>query len=119
MPPLPRNVRVGRHGRIGILKKVPRDLWEHPRYKGKAKVIERSTGVADAAGGMEIARVLLADLEREFAKCRAELKRQQGSKRPAAKPPAGEAADLDRPRSLVATLVRQYGSATLRFHATR
>ncbi len=107
MPPLPRNVRVGRHGRIGILKKVPRDLWEHPRYKGKAKVIERSTGVADAAGGMEIARVLLADLEREFAKCRAELKRQQGSKRPAAKLPAGEADDLVRPRSLVAEQTRR------------
>ena len=71
---LPKNIRFGRHGRIGILKRVPRDLWEHPRYRGKAKVIERSTGVSDEAGGVEIARRLLADLDREFARCRADLK---------------------------------------------
>ena len=50
---LPRNVRVGRHGRIGILKKVPRDLWVHPRFRNKSKVIERSTGLADEAAGIE------------------------------------------------------------------
>ena len=74
MPPLPKSVRVGRHGRIGILKKVPRDLWEHPRYADKAKIIERSTGTADEVEGVRAAQAMLAALELEFAQARAELR---------------------------------------------
>jgi AcrR family transcriptional regulator len=101
MPPLPKNVRFGRHGRIGILKKVPRDLWEHPRYRGRAKVIERSTGIADEAGGVAIARTLLDDLEREFARCRADFAERPGRKNAAPKPRPTEADGLARPRSQV------------------
>jgi AcrR family transcriptional regulator len=88
MPSLPTNVRFGRRGRIGILKKVPRDLWEHPRFRGRSKVIERSTGVADEASGIAIAAGLLADLEREFDRCRAELKEQRERKNGAGERPA-------------------------------
>ena len=73
MSSLPKNVRVGRNGRIGILKKIPRDLWQHPRYADKAKVIERSTGSADRDEGVKIAEAMLALLEVEFAQARAEL----------------------------------------------
>ena len=38
---LPVNVRIGRNGRVGILKKVPKDLWGHPQYRSRSKVIER------------------------------------------------------------------------------
>ena len=73
MSSLPKNVRVGRNGRIGILKKIPRDLWQHARYADKAKVIERSTGSADRDEGVKIAEAMLALLEVEFAQARAEL----------------------------------------------
>lgn len=73
MSHLPKNVRLGRNGRIGILKKVPRDLWQHPRYRGKSKVIERSTGVVDEAEGAVIALSMLEALEQEFARARTEL----------------------------------------------
>ena len=73
MSALPKNVRVGRNGRIGILKKVPRALWQHPRYAGKSKVIERSTGCADRVEGIKLAENMLAILEGEFAQARAEL----------------------------------------------
>jgi AcrR family transcriptional regulator len=72
MASLPPNVRVGRNGRIGILKKVPRDLWFHPRYVGKSKVIERSTGTADTTDGIRIALAMLSELEREFSSARRE-----------------------------------------------
>ena len=75
MNSLPKNVRVGRNGRIGILKKVPRDLWQHPDYVGRAKVIERSTGAIDAKEGVRIALSMLEKLEHEFAGARADLAR--------------------------------------------
>lgn len=70
MPALPANVRVGRNGRIAILKKVPRDLWSHPRYAGKSKVIERSTGTTDVVEGTRIALAMLSELERDFSAAR-------------------------------------------------
>jgi AcrR family transcriptional regulator len=73
MSSLPKNVRVGRNGRIGILKKVPRHLWQHPRYANKAKVIERSTGIDDVREGVIVALTMLDQLEQEFAIARAEL----------------------------------------------
>ena len=73
MSSLPKNIRVGRSGRIGILKKIPRDLWRHPRYADRAKLIERSTGSADRDEGVKIAEAMLALLEVEFAQARAEL----------------------------------------------
>ena len=76
MPSLPKNVRVGRNGRIGILKKIPSDLWRHPRYIDKAKVIERTTGSTDEEAGVKIALNMLNVLEREFAQARAELERE-------------------------------------------
>ncbi len=71
MHALPKNVRVGRNGRIGILKKVPRDLWQHPLYANKSRVIERSTGTTDVEAGISIAMTMLAALEQEFADARA------------------------------------------------
>lgn len=73
MASLPPNVRVGRNGRIGILKKVPRDLWAHPRYAGKSQVIERSTGTTDISDGTKIALAMLSELERDFSAARREL----------------------------------------------
>ena len=73
MTTLPKNVRIGRSGRIGILKKVPRNLWRHPRYLGKARVIERSTGTTDVKDGVRIALKMLIALEQEFDGARAEL----------------------------------------------
>jgi AcrR family transcriptional regulator len=73
MPPLPKNVRVGRKGRIGILKKIPRDLWQHPNYINKSKVIERSTGSFSRSEGVKIALSMLSLLESEFSQARAEL----------------------------------------------
>lgn len=73
MSSLPKNVRIGRNGRIGILKKVPRDLWQHPRYLDKAKIIERSTGTRDEAEGLLLAQAMLDSLEQEFALARSEL----------------------------------------------
>lgn len=73
MSSLPKNIRVGRNGRIGILKKVPRDLWQHPRYIDKAKVIERTTGTANEAEGVNIALAMLADLEQDFSQARREI----------------------------------------------
>lgn len=74
MPLLPKNIRWGRKGRIGILKRVPRDLREHPCYKGKAQVIERSTGTTDEKTGIGIAKTMLIELERQFAQHRAEMR---------------------------------------------
>nr|WP_319483344.1 TetR/AcrR family transcriptional regulator [uncultured Cohaesibacter sp.] len=73
MAKLPKNVRIGRNGRVGILKKVPRDLWDHPQYRERAKVIERSTGAVDLAEGVKIASAMLRDLEQEFRAARSEL----------------------------------------------
>ena len=73
MAKLPKNVRIGRNGRVGILKKVPRDLWEHPQYRDRSKVIERSTGAVNVTEGVKIACAMLQDLEQEFASARAEL----------------------------------------------
>jgi AcrR family transcriptional regulator len=73
MPPLPPNVRVGRNGRIGILKKVPRDLWSHPRYVDKSKVIERSTGTTDRDEGVKAALAMLNELDREFSAARRDI----------------------------------------------
>nr|WP_321454715.1 TetR/AcrR family transcriptional regulator [uncultured Cohaesibacter sp.] len=73
MAKLPKNVRIGRSGRIGILKKVPRDLWEHPQYRNRSKVIERSTGAINVREGVRIARAMLDDLEQEFTSARTEL----------------------------------------------
>lgn len=73
MNSLPKNVRVGRNGRIGILKKIPRDLWQHPRYAGKSKVIERSTGNTSKEEGVRVAMDMLAQLEQEFSLAREEL----------------------------------------------
>ena len=72
MNPLPKNIRIGRNGRIGILKKIPRDLWQHPRYANRAKVIERSTGIMDIAQGTKAALDMLSQLESEFAEARQE-----------------------------------------------
>ena len=73
MNALPKNVRIGRNGRIGILKKIPRDLWPHPRYAGKSKLIEHSTGSTDKVEGTKIALEMLARLEIEFSQARTEL----------------------------------------------
>jgi len=73
MNSLPRNIRIGRNGRVGILKKIPRDLWQHPRYADRAKVIERSTGMTDIAQGTKAALDMLSQLEREFAEARQEI----------------------------------------------
>jgi len=73
MPQLPKNIRVGRNGRVGILKKIPRDLWLHPRYANGSKVVERSTGTTDLEEGAPIAAAMLAELDREFAAARAEI----------------------------------------------
>lgn len=73
MTPLPKNVRIGRNGRVGILKKVPRDLWTHPYYAPRAKVIERSTGTTEIEQGVAIAVSMLGALEEEFALARADL----------------------------------------------
>lgn len=76
MSSLPKNVRIGRNGRIGILKKIPRDLWQHPRYIDKAKVIERSTGSSNEEEGVKIAMSMLAMLESEFSQARVELEKE-------------------------------------------
>ena len=91
MSALPKNIRVGRNGRIGILKKIPSDLWRHPRYVGKAKVIERSTGSTDRDEGVKIASAMLALLETEFSQARAELELERRAH-----------ADGDAPGSVVA-----------------
>ena len=75
MSTLPRNVRIGRSGRVGILKKIPRDLWQHPAYVERAKVIERSTGTRDLTQGVTIALGMLDALEAEFEAARADLLR--------------------------------------------
>ncbi len=72
MSSLPKNIRVGRNGRIGILKKIPRDLWQHPRYVNRAKIIERSTGIMDLAQGIRVAQDMLNQIEKEFAEARRE-----------------------------------------------
>ena len=106
MTSLPKNVRVGRNGRIGILKKVPRDLWRHPRYADKAKVVERSTGTTDADEGVKIAGAMLALLEAEFSQARAELENERGSDALSATPP--EPARASRPTARAgAQLARQ------------
>lgn len=69
---LPKNIRIGRGGRIGILKKVPRDLWLHPRWAERGKVIERTTGTTDVDEGVRIATAMLTELDREFEAARAE-----------------------------------------------
>ncbi len=110
MTTLPKNVRIGRNGRIGILKKVPRDLWAHPHYAARAKVIERSTGTADRDAGVAVARSMLNALEEEFAAARAERPHQNGggngsAARPAG-PPAEEGEDQrPRPRQRVSSKV--------------
>ena len=73
MNTLPKNVRIGRNGRVGILKKIPRDLWPHPRYAGKAKLSEHATGSTDKVEGTKIALEMLARLEIEFSQARTEL----------------------------------------------
>ena len=78
MTTFPKNVRIGRNGRVGILKKVPRDLWQHPNYAKHAKVIERSTGTTEVEKGISIAVSMLAALEEEFAAARAEINEQTG-----------------------------------------
>ena len=90
MPSLPNNVRVGRNGRIGILKKIPRDLWRHPRYIDKAKVVERSTGTANEEEGVKIAVSMLTMLENEFAQARAELEKEAPDERQAREKSSGQ-----------------------------
>ena len=91
MAAFPKNVRIGRNGRIGILKKVPRDLWQHPHYAGHAKVIERSTGTKEVEKGIPIALSMLSALEEEFAAARAELPARAGSVNEGAGPVAAGA----------------------------
>lgn len=79
MTAFPKNVRLGRNGRIGILKKVPRDLWAHPHYADRAKVIERSTGTKEVEKGIPIALSMLGTLEEEFAAARSELAGRGGA----------------------------------------
>lgn len=90
MNSLPKNIRIGRNGRIGILKKIPRDLWQHPRYADKAKVIERSTGMMDIAQGTKTALDMLSQLEREFAEARQEAFLSPQHDRSAEAAPVGE-----------------------------
>ena len=70
MTSLPKNIRVGRNGRIGILKRIPRDLWQHPRYVNRAKIIERSTGIIELERGIRAAQDMLNQIEKEFAEAR-------------------------------------------------
>lgn len=72
---LPAGVVINRAGVIGVLKKVPRAVWDHPAWAGRAKVVERSTGTRDRAEGLRQAMRLLVELEDEWARCRAELGR--------------------------------------------
>ena len=83
MSSLPKNVRVGRNGRIAILKKIPSDLWRHPWYIDKAKVIERTTGATNEEAGVKIALSMLDMLEREFAQARADLNKETMGESPA------------------------------------
>jgi AcrR family transcriptional regulator len=85
MPLLPKNVRIGRNGRIGILKKIPRDLWQHPHYINKSKVIERSTGITDVEEGTKAALAMLDALEQEFTAAR-ETDPRQGVQETAGQP---------------------------------
>ena len=117
MSSLPKNIRVGRSGRIGILKKIPRDLWLHPRYAGKAKVVERSTGVSDPDEGVRIASAMLALLEAEFSQARTELEQERraraGSDAPIVvatkqpRPEKSERAQSNRQRSRVGEETRR------------
>lgn len=70
---LPPGIVLNRAGKYGILKKIPKALWGHPRYKGKAKIVERSTGTADRTAGLKAAMRMLADLEAEFDAARDDL----------------------------------------------
>jgi len=117
MSSLPKNIRIGRSGRIGILKKIPSDLWLHPRYAGKAKVVERSTGVSDPDDGVRIASAMLALLEAEFSQARAELEQERrarvGSDAPIVvatkqpRPEKSERAQSNRQRSRVGEETRR------------
>ena len=117
MSSLPKNIRVGRSGRIGILKKIPSDLWLHPRYAGKAKVVERSTGVSDPDDGVRIASAMLALLEAEFSQARTELEQERrarvGSDAPIVvatkqpRPEKSERAQSNRQRSRVGEETRR------------
>ncbi len=101
MTTLPKNVRIGRNGRVGILKKVPRDLWNHPHYAARAKVIERSSGTTDIDEGVAIALAMLNALEEEFAAARADRSNRSGGNGGAASRRAGlpaENGDAVRPR---------------------
>lgn len=70
---LPPGIVLNRAGKYGILKKVPKDLWGHANYKGKSKIIERSTKTADRTAGLKAAMRMLADLEAEFDAARDDL----------------------------------------------
>ncbi|NFV79013.1 tyrosine-type recombinase/integrase [Magnetospirillum aberrantis] len=70
---LPPGIVLNRAGKYGVLKKIPKALWGHPSYKGKSKIIERSTGTTDRAAGLKAAMRMLADLEAEFDQARDEL----------------------------------------------
>ena len=114
MSAYPKNIRVGRNGRIGILKKIPRDLWLHPRYAHKSKVIERSTGSSDEREGTTIALRMLAALEEEFSRARDELTanhpgmaRSTISPTPARAPRNDAAKRAPRARSQVAEATRR------------
>jgi len=98
MSTLPKNVRIGRNGRIGILKKVPRDLWAHPRYASHAKVIERSTGIKDAGKGVDLALGMLSALDEEFAAARSELARETDREPQPARRRVGNGAAQIRPK---------------------
>lgn len=70
---LPPGIVINRAGKYGVLKKVPKDLWGHPNYKGKSKIIERSAKTADRVAGLKAAMRMLSELEAEFDTARDEL----------------------------------------------
>lgn len=70
---LPPGIVINRAGKYGILKKVPKDLWGHPNYRGKSKVIERSAKTADRTAGLKAAMRMLSELEAEFDAARDDL----------------------------------------------
>jgi len=84
----PPGVVWNRAGRVGVLKQVPRDVWDHPDWVGRSRTVERSTGTADRAEGLRRALRMLVELDDAWEACRRDLRREP---RPVASMTASEA----------------------------
>lgn len=68
-----------RNGIYKYRRRIPTDLWEHPKYVGlKTKEINKSLGTRDPREANRIAANVVAELENEFAACRHELSDKGG-----------------------------------------